>query len=155
EAERTATGPVPVDKIILNAFTPFGKGPSYSLRCFLDRLFELPEIAHEEQQWKAKEQSILDEWIENSKNFKPNQAAPNARDAERYFKAAALDTLLSIAPEWVMSRVQRNEAPDFATLPSLQVMLFSQYYRIFDINAKKRPARMSQMYVLLLVCHTS
>ena len=76
EAELTATGPVPVDKIILYAFTPIENEQSCDLQLFLKRLFDLTDIAREEQQWRVNEQSVLAAWLKNAKNFEPRQASP-------------------------------------------------------------------------------
>ncbi len=136
EAELTATGPLPIETILLYAFSPVGADKSRNLRCFVERLFEKPEIAQEERQWRAKEQSILAAWLKNSKNFQPRRSAGNSLDADRYVKMATIDTLCSIAPAWIKSHLDRGTLPDIAKLPSLQIMLYSQYYRIFSPGLK-------------------
>jgi hypothetical protein len=71
-------------------------------------------------------------------------------DADSYVKTAAIDTLIAVAPTWVKSHLDRGTVPDITTLPSLQIMLYSQYYRLF--NPDRRQAEQDVTDVQIMAC---
>jgi hypothetical protein len=149
-AELAANGPLSTEKVLLNAFTPLGPNKSYDLREFLEHLFQQPELHQVHQHLRSKDQEILAEWLKNAKNFYTPRSAPNAADAERYVNMAAIDTLASIAPGWVKRHLKSGTIPDVKKLPCLQVMLYNQYYRLF--NSKRRPLSQDVTDVRIMAC---
>jgi hypothetical protein len=136
QAELAASGPLPVESILLYPFSPMRLDKSVDLRSFLERLFGSSEMIRAEQEWRSNEQSTLDAWLVNAKNFRTQRSVPNRVDADRYVKIAAIDTLCFLVPDWMKSHVDRRTVPDIGKLPSLHIMLYSQYYRVFD---RQRP----------------
>lgn len=132
EAEITAKGRTKVNDILLYAFTPLGSNSSFQLVEFIDNLFRDPTMANLEHEWRNRNQGVLDDWLINKANFSPTSSVPNARDAKQFVHDASIDTLCHIHPELVQSSIDTNNIVLLQSFPSLQIMLYSQYYRIFD-----------------------
>ena len=65
-------------------------------------------------------------------NFNPEDLVPNANDADRFVNDATIDTLSQLVPAVVQASITNNNIPQSLRFPSLQMMLYSQYYRVFD-----------------------
>ena len=98
--------------------------------------------------WRREEERILDSWLANRENFQPRRQVANARDAERYVNEAAIQTIVSVFPNWIPSFKERNEVPDVSRFPALQVMLYSQYYRLWDPNWNRRPQEVTDIRIM-------
>lgn len=132
EAEIEAKGRARVNDILLLAFTPLGSDPSYRLVEFMDKLFKLPAIVKLEGQWRKNDQEVLNTWQTNKANFSPTKSVQNARDAKQFVHDACIDTLCQIHPDLVQACINANNVSLLMSFPSMQMMLYSQYYRIFD-----------------------
>ena len=132
----------------MNAFSPLGKNSSYQLREFVKFVFSDPTIREIEQNWREAEEDALSEWLQNKKNFIPSGKAANARDADRYVKDAAIETLIRLFPQWVKQELDANRVPDINHFPSLKVMLYSQYYRIFDTARRPSPQDVTDIVIM-------
>jgi hypothetical protein len=64
-------------------------------------------------------------------NFTPSNEAPNAKDADRYVNAAYLHALAALDSSWMKVQLDSGIIPKVYQYPGLQVMLYSQYYRLF------------------------
>lgn len=127
-AERESGPDVPAESILLRAFTPFGA----DLRQFITSVFADPGIANAERDWRKNNQDALDTWLSRKANFSRTSPVANAKDAKHYVNDAAIDTLIQLDPEWVKDQLATGHTPAASRFPSLQVMLYSQYYRLFD-----------------------
>jgi len=132
EAEIAAKGRANVNDILCCAFTPADADSSYNFRQFIDRLFAEPAMVHLESDWRKRDQDVLNTWQANKANFSPSNPVPNARDAKQFVRDACMDTLCQIHPAFVQSGIDANNIAILQQLPSVQVMLYSQYCRIFD-----------------------
>jgi hypothetical protein len=148
EAESTACKPLSTKDILLYAFTPSEGDPSRNLSVFMDHAFNLPGMSQGEQRWRGDEGSILAAWLKNAKNFDTPRSAPNGPDADRYVKLAAPYAMNAVAPEWVKRCHDSGRLPDVAKLPSLQVMLYNQYYRIFDQRRPPTPQDVTDIRIM-------
>ncbi len=151
EEEVEARGNLSPSAVIMNAFSPLGPNPSYQLRRFVKLIFGDPTIRQIEQNWRQQEDDILREWIKNKNNFIPSGKTANARDADRYVKDAAIETLIRLFPQWVKQELDANRVPDINQFPSLQVMLYSQYYRIFDSARRPSPQDVTDIEIMSAV----
>jgi len=132
EAEIEAKGRAKVNDILLLAFTPSNPDPSYQLVEFIDKLFKEPAIKKLEDEWRKNDQEVLNTWQTNKVNFNPTKTVPNARDAKQFVYDACINTLCQIRPDLVQESINANNVSLLQSFPSMQMMLYSQYYRIFD-----------------------
>lgn len=136
------------DSIILNAFSALGTTESYDIRLFVERLFNLPEIASLENKWRKHEEDTLKAWLSLRKNFDPQSKMVNSRDAERYLSEAGIQTLIQIDPQWVKKELDANRTPHIDDFPSVKAMLYSQYYRFFDFNRHHMPQDVTDVRIM-------
>ena len=134
KAEIGAIGRAAVTDVLFNAFTPMGPNSSYDFAQFIDKLFAEPAMQLLETEWRTRDQNTLDTWQRNKENFTPTKAVPNAQDAKQFVHDACIDTLCQIHPQFVKACLDNNNVSVLQSLPSVQIMLYSQYYRIFDSN---------------------
>ncbi len=133
---------------LFQSFTPLGSDRTYDLGEFVDRLGAQEWFVDLERKWRKEEVQIRDSWLATRKNFQPRRQVANAQDAERYVNEAAIQTLISLFPDWTRSLIERNEVPDVSRFPALQVMLYSQYYRLWDLNWKPRPQEVTDIRIM-------
>ena len=131
---------------LLQSFTPSNR--MYGFGEFVDRLVVQAWFVDRERKWRREEERILDSWLANRENFQPRRQVANARDAERYVNEAAIQTLVSFFPNWIPSFKERNEVPDVSRFPALQVMLYSQYYRLWDPNWNRRSQEVTDIRIM-------
>lgn len=120
--------------VLFNSFTPIGKGSTYKMQSFVYELFRKPEMMEIEKNWRKDESFILESWLDMKKNFEPTSDAANKEDADRYVNDSLFQELCKRFPEFVQKELDKKKIPDVWKFPSLQAMLYSQYYRIFDTN---------------------
>lgn len=132
EAEISARGRTPVNDIMSCAFTQLGPDLSYDFAMFIERLFNEPSMLQLESDWRNNDQEVLDTWQANKVNFTPTNSVPNRCDANQFVNDACVDTLCQIHPQFVQYCINTGNVTLLQSFPSLQVMLYSQYYRIFD-----------------------
>lgn len=121
---------------LLCAFSPLGEDPSYKLRLVVNQVLKNPvtrrRIARGEAERTAAE--ITDAWQQSAEKFKRTQSAPNAKDADRYVEEAGLQTLITLRPDWAAALIHNGGVPDVHRVPTVAVMLYSQYWRVFHPN---------------------
>ena len=133
---------------LLQSFTPLASNRTYGFDEFVDRLVVQEWFVDRERKWRMEEDRILDSWLANRKNFQPRRQVANAQDAERYVYEAAIQTLISFFPDWIPSFNERNEVPNVSRFPALQVMLYSQYYRLWDPDWNRRPQEVTDIRIM-------
>lgn len=119
---------------ILQAFTPDGPDDSYDLPQLVRRVFADPEIQEviRKGDYEVSATVILDAWKANAANFEPRNRVANARDADVFVQEAGIQTLISIRADWTASQIHKGSVPSIRDFPSLMVMLYSIYWRIWD-----------------------
>lgn len=137
--------------VLLNAFTPMGEDNSYQLKMFIDELFSNPEIKTLETSWRTHEVEILNSWISNKCNFNCSSPWPNSIDAEKYLEQAGLQTLIKLGMDWCKDKIERNEIPDINKFPSVKIMLYSLYYRLYDPSWKAAPGEVIDILMTSVV----
>lgn len=147
DAEIAAKGRAAVNDILLRAFTPLGSDSSYDFGHFIDSLFTDPAVRQLELDWRTRDQVVLDTWQRNKSNFETTSSVPTARDAQRFVHDACVDTLCQIRPEYVKAVLETNDLSALQMLSSVQVMLYSQYYRIFDPTWKLENQEATDVYI--------
>lgn len=133
---------------LMHAFSPLGPDSSYNLNKFINQLFENPVIKAFENNWRKDENSILEIWIRNKTNFSPAKLVANAQDAERFVNEAGVQFLISQFPEWTKYELDAGRLPKISKFPSLQVSLYSVYYRLFDVNWKHQPQEVTDLRII-------
>lgn len=141
--EERSNSPVDSDAIIMNAFTQLGQGESYDIRLFMERLLATPSIKSLRKNWRRDERKTLKSWLMHRKNFDPKSEGANASDADRYVEEASRQILMQKYSKWAT----KVNSDDF---PALKTMLYSQYYRIFDLNRK--PTSQDVTDVRIMAC---
>jgi len=132
QKEIAANGRANTNDILAMAFSPVSS--HMPLGKFLDTLFSNPEIAELEHNWRDLDQETLDTWLARKANFQPKRTVPNASDAKQYVQDATIDSLYQLHPQLVRSAEEANNVAFLYSFPSMQTMLYGQYYRVFDTN---------------------
>lgn len=133
---------------LMHAFSPLGPNSSYNLNKFIYQLFEDPVIKAFENNWREDEKSILEVWHRNKTNFSPKRLEANSQDAERFLNEAGLQFLISLFPEWTKFELDAGRIPKISKFPSLQVSLYSVYYRLFDVNWRQQPQEVTDLRII-------
>lgn len=132
DSEANVNGRTSVNEIVLYAFSSLGD--SHDFTALIDRLFSDPVINRLEDDWRTRDEGTLDKWMRNKSNFEPINSTPNSVDAKQFVETAAVDTLCHLHPDLAEKCIENNTLKILHSLPSLLIMLYSQYYRIFDDN---------------------
>lgn len=119
---------------LMNAFSQLGDDSSYDLKIFVEKLFSGEKMNNLERNWRDEESAILSVWQSEKNNFTPKRSVPNAIDAERYVQEAGSQSLIASDLEWAQTTINSGQIPDINEFPSLKVMLYSKYYRLYDPN---------------------
>lgn len=89
--------------------------------------------------WREQEQEILSAWTDNWRQFHPEKPDANSHDARRYVELALFGFLAAQHPWWMRQMVEAGHSIDPADFPSLQMSLFSQYYRLHEARRPLAP----------------
>ncbi|MCK4655227.1 MAG: hypothetical protein KAU01_12365 [Candidatus Cloacimonetes bacterium] len=133
---------------IYNSFSPLGQNSSYNLRCFIDNLFSSKEIIKVERQWIKNDEESLKIWLFYKNNFTPQKKDANSIDAEKYLKESGTQTLTRLNPSWVKKERESNRIPDINQFPSVKVMLYSIYYRLYDPSWEKHYGEVTDVCIM-------
>jgi hypothetical protein len=128
-------------------FSPLDHNPTTNLRDFVNELFRNPKIVSLEKNWRSNEDDTMKVWEADKKNFNPSKPTANSVDADRYVKEAGIETLKRLSPKWSQCILKEGKTPNMSLFPSLQVMLYSQYYRLFDSNWRRRPQEVTDVMI--------
>lgn len=132
---------------IFHVFSALGADDSYDLRHFMATWDSSSEFSQLASDRRGEEADIMDAWLGNIGNFSPTKLSPNKLDADRYVKEAGLQSLIATFPDWVRAEVEAGRVPDVARFPSLTVMLYSQYYRLYDPGLKAAPGEVTDVQI--------
>ncbi len=133
---------------IFNSFSYVVQNSSYNLRCFLDNLFSSKEIVEVERQWIKNDKESLEFWLSHKNNFSPTKKDANSFDAEKYLKESGIQTLIRLNPNWVKNELEKNRIPDINQFPSIKVMLYSIYYRLYDPSWDKASGEVTDVEII-------
>jgi hypothetical protein len=134
--------------ILFNAFTPAGNDASNSLKKSIDTYFSNKEMMSIESNWRENESEILAAWLNHKDNFEPTKHSANNFDAQNYVETAELQFLCFEYPDFVKRTIAQKEDIDFNFFPSLKVMLYSQYYRLFDSSWTEGPQEVTDVSIM-------
>jgi len=137
--------------VLFNAFTPLGKNDSYNLEEFIDSLFLNSELSKLESTWRSFENETLKSWISNKGNFEVTSKDPNSIDAEKYIEQAGLQTLIGMEMDWCKDKIGHKIVPDINKFPSIKIMLYSLYYRLYDQSWKVTPGEVTDILITSVV----
>lgn len=116
---------------VLFAFS-FVKPKEESLKNVLTKLFSLPEIIKAEKDWKYKlKQESLNSILSLKNNFLSSNKYFNTSDAIKFFNEAFLQYITSQNPEWVKSKMEKDESIDCEAFPSVKAALFTVFFRFY------------------------
>ncbi len=146
--EQKAVNRIQPVNALLNAFSPLGQDSSYNLRNFMTQIFDDPVISKYENNWRTYEYDILEIWNKNKENFSPTRTTGNARDAEKFVDEAGLQFLIGHFPKWAKFELNAGRVPQVGDFPSLQVSLYSVYYRMFDANWTQKPQEVTDLRII-------
>jgi len=138
------TSIIPISK----SFSRFGQNSSNNLRCFFNNLFSSKEIIEVERQWTKNNEGSLKFWLSHKYNFSPTKKDANSFDAERYIKESGIQTLIRLNPNWVRNELERNRIPNINQFPSVKVMLYSIYYRLYDPSWEKVSGEVTDVEIM-------
>lgn len=144
-AELRSKSPLLFSDLVAYWFASHVRSKSVGLDTFIDQLFASPAIAHEEQSRAANEQSVLRDWLTMKSNFKPSRETPTAKDADRYVDEAYLHALAATDSEWMSGQLASGVIPKVSQYPGVQVMLYSQYYRLFEKSWHAKPSEVTDV----------
>ena len=140
------------DKAALNpiqvAVTSLNKDPRLHLKQMLEEIFSDEEVINTEKRWRDDENKVLKSWRGRIENFQPEYQAANSKDAARYVNEASLQTIISLNPEWAKEKIDRGHLIDTNHFLSMQAMLYSQYYRLYDTHWKPRPQEITDIEII-------
>ncbi len=134
--------------ILFNAFTPLGKNDSYNLRSFIECVFMDKQISELESSWRLNETETLNFWIDGKNNFAPTNEYPNTNDAERYIEQAGLQTLIRLEMDWCKRMIEKKIVPDLDKFPSVKIMLYSLYYRLYDPSWNAKQSEVTDISII-------
>lgn len=137
---------------LLYAFTPLGRSDQYRLKDFMTKLFKKKEIKKLKKNWRNEEKITLNTWLSNKKNFTPKNSEANSRDAEYYIEEAGIQTLIKLYPSWVKENIiDKSKFIKLDELASFKVMLYSQYYRLYDPHWDPKPQEVTDVTIVSAV----
>jgi len=145
---------VSADPIQLS-ISPTNKDPKLQLIGFMDEIFSRSEVNESEKYRRSDETQVLNNWISRVDNFKTDSDVANAKDAERYVDEAAFQTILKIDLDldsnFIRDKVEKKEFIDILKFPSVLLMLYSQYYRLYDPGWKSTPQEVTDVEIMAAV----
>lgn len=130
------------------------KNEELHLNNLVPAAFSNPAVLETENHWRKNENETLRSWIAQKDNFEPTSVSPNSHDAERYVSEAKWQTIISldldldIGSDFIKSKVRAGEEIDPDRFPSVLVILYSQYYRLYDPDWKPEPQEITDVYML-------
>jgi len=135
---------------LFNSFSHFGNTDSHNTKKFLEELFEKRWMKDIEKNWEEEKRITLNVWLNNKRNFKPTKKFANARDGERYIEEAGIQTLIRLKPDWVKNKLDNGYVPNIDKFSSIKVMLYSQYYRLYDPHWKVNPQEVTDVEIAVV-----
>jgi len=134
----------------LNTFVPDGHQPdrSYDLRRLLDFVFGDPTNRRAAEEWDRTAGEVLSQWLDNRKNFTPTRDRANAKDADRYVEQAGSEALMRNFTAWYGEMLGSGVVPDLKKFPSLMVMAYSQYWRLWDHSWRPAPGEVTDVRIM-------
>lgn len=131
------------------------KDPRLQLKGFMDELFSREEVIQTENSRKQDEIQVLSNWISRKENFKSELDAANSKDAKRYVEEAAIQTIikldLDLGSNFIRKKVENKEHIDTGKFPSVLIMLYSQYYRLYDPGWKPAPQEVTDIEIMAAI----
>lgn len=128
--------------------TALSKDSQLHLKNALEKIFSDNEVLAAESRWRSDETTVLNSWKKRLNNFQQESSTANAKDAERYWEEAGLQTLMFLNPAWAKEKVDAGHLIDPNHFLSVKAMLYSQYYRLYDQHWKPRPQEITDIQII-------
>ncbi len=133
---------------LLKSYSPLKKYNIDQFESFLKYVFSKNNIKQSVVNWRNEEREILTNWLGNRENFSPSKQVPNSIDAQSYIKQAGIQTIINHNPKGAWKLINNGVIIDIDRFPAIKVMLYSQYYRLFDPNWKPRPQEVTDVLIM-------
>lgn len=146
QKEVEANGRAGINEILFNVFTPLDNKP-FQLSDFIDKVFGNEEMARLEGKWIKEEQEILNYWQKTKANFIPQNPIANAKDAQEFVEIASINALSHMYPKLVQESINAKDIDRLLIYPSMQVMLYGQYYRTFAPGWIPKHQEVTDVYI--------
>jgi len=148
DEERRTNGNTALVSPLMNAFSQEGVDLSYDFEYFMNRMFASSFFLELEHDWRDEETATLAVWMKRKENFNPKRPVPNASDADEYLEEAGMQSLIASDLEWARKEIGAGRVPNINHFPSLQVVLYSQYYRLYDPHWRPKPQDVTDLLIV-------
>lgn len=129
--------------------------PKLQLKGFMENIFSRSEVIESEKHRRNDESQVLDNWISRIENYNPESDVANSKDAEKYVNEAAYQTIIKLDidldSDFIRKIVENQESIDISKFPSVLLMLYSQYYRLYDPGWKSAPQEVTDVEIMSAV----
>jgi len=131
------------------------KNPKLQLKGFMQELFSNNEVIESEKMRRIGETQVLNNWLSRIKNFNPELETANSKDADRYVKEALIQTIIKLdidlGSNFISEKIEKKEEIEFEKFQSVMIMLYSQYYRLYDSGWKSAPQEVTDIEIMAAV----
>lgn len=131
------------------------KNPKLQLKGFMQELFSRNEVIESEKMRRIDETQVLNNWLSRKKNFNPESEPANSKDADRYVKEALIQTIIKLdidlGSNFISEKIEKKEEIEFEKFQSVMIMLYSQYYRLYDSGWKSAPQEVTDIEIMAAV----
>ncbi len=155
EAEKEVYGKDDILSPIQLAISYANKDPKLQLMGFMEEIFSRDEVIESEKHRRSDETQVINNWISRIENFTPRKNTANASDAEKYVNEAAFQTILKLdldlGSNFIREKIEKKELIDITEFPAVLLMLYSQYYRLYDPGWKSTPQEVTDIEIMAAV----
>ncbi len=134
--------------VYFRAFSYLGPKSTHDLCTFINLLFEVPDIAHIENNWRDEEKTAIESWLKRKSSFTSANPVANSADGERYVREMILNFLENDRQLSVKEKIASAKNVIMDNYPSIQTMLYSEYYRIFEPNWEPQLQDVTDTYII-------
>jgi hypothetical protein len=128
------------------------KDQKFHLKRFMNEIFSRLEVIRSEKMRRSDEISVINNWISRKNIFDPELNTANSKDADRYVKEALIQTVMNIdinlGSNFIREKIENYEEIRFEEFKSVAMMLFSQYYRLYDPGWKSAPQEVTDVEIM-------
>lgn len=115
------------------------------LESFLSQFLKTKDAIDYENYMDINHKNLLKQWYEYD-DFKPHSLIANKDDADIFIKEKAIIRIKNIK-ETLRNDAEEIEYIEISKIPTLQMMLYSQYYRVYDASFKQEPGEINDVII--------
>jgi len=131
------------------------KNQKLHLKRFMQELFSRKEVIETEKMRRIDETQVLNNWLSRINNYNPESEEANSKDANRYVKEALIQTIIKldidIGSNFIRKKIEKKEEIEFEKFQLVMIMLYSQYYRLYDSGWKSAPQEVTDIEIMAAV----